>query len=80
MTTDSTEVARENRCDICCRPRAEHIGRRAECPEVSYFRPMPGPTVKARDDCVMCCVNGLPHNCPHQKKPRSILAYSGDPA
>lgn len=48
MTSNTPETqsilpvtADEDRCDICCRPREQHVGRDLQCDTTTYFRPMP---------------------------------------
>ncbi len=54
-----------DRCDICCRPRDQHIGSSLECDAVTYFRPMPRatpPAAPAKDDLTAVIQKQLP--CP----------------
>lgn len=43
MTMPDTARLRDDdadRCDICCRPKSQHIHSDLQCPDTAYYRPM----------------------------------------
>lgn len=52
----------EERCDICCRPREQHVGSDLQCNETTYFRPMPKQSHSLPGDVGMLQDALLQHN------------------